>query len=149
MADVEDEQEAFAAVMSGAQGYRSKQDLGLDDIMPMLRMICCGGFVLRPALLARLMLRLRDAAKPLWGSENKQGSRTLLRKGEYNGLAELTMREREILQLISQGFRDRHIAEGMRISEKTVQKHVQSILGKLGAQNRTEAAYIIHQQVAL
>jgi DNA-binding NarL/FixJ family response regulator len=58
------------------------------------------------------------------------------------------MREREILQLISQGYRDRRIAEGMRISEKTVQKHVQSILSKLGAQNRTEAAYMIHHQAA-
>jgi DNA-binding NarL/FixJ family response regulator len=58
----------------------------------------------------------------------------------------LTIREREILQLISQGYRDRDIAEGLHISEKTVQKHVQSILSKLGAQNRTEAAYLIHSQ---
>jgi DNA-binding NarL/FixJ family response regulator len=59
------------------------------------------------------------------------------------------MREREILQLISQGYRDRHIAQGMRNSEKIVQKYVQSILSKLGAQNRAEAANIIHHQVAL
>jgi DNA-binding NarL/FixJ family response regulator len=56
----------------------------------------------------------------------------------------LTAREREILQLISQGYRDREIAEGLHISKKTVQKHVQSILSKLGVQNRTEAAYLLH-----
>ena len=146
--DVEDEQEAFAVIMAGAQGYRSKQDVDPGDIMTMIHMICRGEFVLRPALLTRLMQRLRNAALPLWGSEN--GSpypyRALLGNTKFNGISQLTTREREILQLISQGYRDRGIAEGLHISEKTVQKHVQSILSKLGAQNRTQAAYLIHHQ---
>lgn len=147
LADEEDEQEGFAAIMAGAQGYRSKQDVDLDDIMSMIQAICRGEFVLRAELLTRLMQRLRAAAMPLWGSENGAGSRVLLRNGEFNQLAHLTAREREVLQLISQGYRDRDIAQGLHISEKTVQKHVQSILSKLGVQNRTEAAYLIHQQL--
>ena len=147
LADVENEREAFAAIMAGAQGYRSKQDVDPGEVMAMIRMICRGEFVLRPALLTRLMQRLRNAAMPLWSSENGSGYRTLLRNTEFNGLAQLTTREREILQLISQGYRDRDIAEGLHISEKTVQKHVQNILNKLGAQNRTEAAYLIHRQM--
>ncbi len=147
LADVEDEQEAFAAIMAGAQGYRSKQDVDPSEVMAMIRMICRGEFVLRPTLLTRLMQRLRDAAMPLWGSEHGSGYRTLLRNTEFNGLEQLTTREREILQLISQGYRDRDIGQGLHISEKTVQKHVQSILSKLGAQNRTEAAYLIHRQM--
>ena len=147
LADVEDEQEAFAAIMAGAQGYRSKQDVDPSEVMAMIRMICRGEFVLRPTLLTRLMQRLRDAAMPLWSSENSSGYRTLLRNTDFNGLALLTTREREILQLISQGYRDRDIGQGLHISEKTVQKHVQSILSKLGAQNRTEAAYLIHRQM--
>lgn len=146
LADVEDEQEAFTAIMAGAQGYRSKQDVDLDDIMSMIQAVCRGEFVLRPELLTRLMQRLRTAAMPLWGSQSTGGNHVLLRNREFNGLAHLTTREREILQLISQGYRDRDIAEGLHISEKTVQKHVQSILSKLGAQNRTEAAYLIHHQ---
>jgi DNA-binding NarL/FixJ family response regulator len=149
LADVEDKQEAFAAIMAGAQGYRSKQDVDPSEVMAMIRMICRGEFVLRPALLTRLMQRLRNVAMPFWGSENGPGYRTLLRNTEFNGLAQLTTREREILQLISQGYRDRDIAEGLHISEKTVQKHVQSILSKLGVQNRTEAAYLVHQQSVL
>lgn len=148
LADVEDEQEAFAVIMTGAHGYRSKQDVDPDEIMSMLQMVSRGELALRPVMLTHLVQRLRIAAMPLWNSESGVGNRTLLRNMEYSGLSELTTREREILQLISQGYRDREIAEGLHISEKTVQKHVQSILSKLGAQNRTEAAYLIHRQSA-
>lgn len=147
LADEEDEEEAFAAIMAGAQGYRSKEDVDPSDIMTMIRKICHDEYVLRPGLLTCLMHRLRAVAMPLWGSENGSGGRTLLRKAEFNGLMHLTTREREVLQLISQGYRDRDIAQGLHISEKTVQKHVQSILSKLGVQNRTEAAYLIHHQL--
>lgn len=144
LADVEDEQEAFAAIMAGAQGYCSKQDIDFDGIMSVIHALCRGEFVLRPELITRMMQRLRAAALPLWGTDNGSGSRVVLRSGDIDRLVHLTTREREILQLISQGLRDRDIAEGLHISEKTVQKHVQSILSKLGAQNRTEAAYLIH-----
>jgi len=92
------------------------------------------------------MQRLRAAALPIWESENGLGRRPSLFTAASSGLAQLTIREREILQLISQGYRDREIAEGLHISEKTVQKHVQGILSKLGVQNRTEAAYLVHSQ---
>jgi DNA-binding NarL/FixJ family response regulator len=146
LADQEDEQEAFSVIMAGAQGYRSKQDLDEAEIMSAIHMIRRGEFVLRPVLAAHVVHRMRTAALPMWGSGNNHGSHPLMRGAEFNGLAHLTAREREVLQLISQGCRDRDIAGGLHISEKTVQKHVQSILNKLGAQNRTEAAYLIHRQ---
>jgi DNA-binding NarL/FixJ family response regulator len=146
LADVEDEQEAFAAIMAGAQGYLSKQDVDPGDIITMIQMLCHDELVLRPVLLTRMVQRLRAAALPLWGSENGLGNSARRSNANLTGLAELTTREREVLQLISQGYRDRNIAEGLQISEKTVQKHVQSILSKLGVQNRTEAAYLVHQQ---
>jgi two-component system nitrate/nitrite response regulator NarL len=146
LSDREDEQEAFAAIMMGAQGYRSKQDVDPEEMMTMIHALCRGELVLRPVLLMCLVGRLRSAAMPLWGSESGLGYRTLQPSASLNGLAQLTAREREILQLISQGYRDRDIAKGLCISEKTVQKHVQSILSKLGAQNRTEAAYLIRQR---
>ena len=149
LTDVEDEQEAFAAIMMGAQGYRSKQDVDPDELVEMIHALCRDELVLRPVLIAHLVQRLRAAAMPLWGSENSLSYRAVQDNAELNGLAHLTTREREILQLISQGYRDRDIAEGLHISEKTVQKHVQSILSKLGVQNRTEAAYLVHQQSVL
>ncbi len=146
LADVEDEQEAFAAIMAGAQGYRSKQDVDLGEIMTIIHKLCRGEFVLRPELLTRLMQRLRMAALPLWESENGLGHHPLGGTSASTVLAQLTLREREILLLISQGNRDREVAARLHISQKTVQKHVQSILSKLGVHNRTEAAYLIHHQ---
>lgn len=56
------------------------------------------------------------------------------------GLPEaLTARELEVLQLLATGLTNRAIAQDLGISEHTVKFHVNAILGKLGAQSRTEA----------
>lgn len=57
-------------------------------------------------------------------------------------LEALTERELEVLQLLAEGRSNRSIAQALAISEHTVKFHVTSILGKLGAQSRTEAAVL-------
>ena len=52
---------------------------------------------------------------------------------------ELTPRESEVLACITQGRSNREIAEELRIAEKTVRIHVSSVLGKMGARDRTQA----------
>ena len=52
---------------------------------------------------------------------------------------ELTEREGEVLALVARGFGNAHIAERLRISDKTVRNHVTSIFWKLGATTRAEA----------
>lgn len=49
----------------------------------------------------------------------------------------VTAREREVRGLVAQGLTDRQIATALRISAKTVEKHVGSLLRKTGARNRT------------
>jgi DNA-binding NarL/FixJ family response regulator len=51
----------------------------------------------------------------------------------------LTARESEVLQLLAQGLTNRAVAERLGISEHTAKFHVNAILGKLGAQGRTDA----------
>ena len=51
----------------------------------------------------------------------------------------LTPREQEVLQLLAEGLPNKTIADRLHISEHTVKFHVNAILGKLGAQSRTEA----------
>jgi len=54
----------------------------------------------------------------------------------------LTRRELDVLQLLAEGQTNRAIAQALAISEHTVKFHVTSILGKLGAESRTEA--VVH-----
>jgi NarL family two-component system response regulator YdfI len=51
----------------------------------------------------------------------------------------LTRREREVLQMLASGAANKEIAAQLAISEHTVKFHIASILGKLGAESRTEA----------
>ena len=51
----------------------------------------------------------------------------------------LTLREVEVLNLISQGKSNRGIGEDLVISEGTVRRHVNNIYGKIGVANRAEA----------
>jgi DNA-binding NarL/FixJ family response regulator len=51
----------------------------------------------------------------------------------------LTPRELEVLALVAEGRSNKAIAEALGISDQTVKFHVASIIGKLGAANRTEA----------
>jgi len=53
---------------------------------------------------------------------------------------ELSVREREVLELIGQGLRNKEIAERLVVSEATVKTHVRHVLEKLRLRNRAEAA---------
>jgi signal transduction histidine kinase/DNA-binding NarL/FixJ family response regulator len=68
-----------------------------------------------------------------------------------NGMGDVvafTERERQVLLLLERGSTDREIAAALTISVKTVEKHVGSILRKLGAQNRTQAVALARERVA-
>jgi DNA-binding NarL/FixJ family response regulator len=54
-------------------------------------------------------------------------------------LNDLTDREKEVLDLLTQGCTNRQIAEQLAISANTVKKHVDHILQKLGVSNRSAA----------
>ncbi len=73
------------------------------------------------------------------------GSRYLPREvrdrlAERMPCTELTPREQQVLKLISQGNSNREIASTLQIAEKTVRIHVSSVLEKMGARDRTQAA---------
>ncbi len=53
-----------------------------------------------------------------------------------------SQREREVLQLVAQGFTNKAIAAQLAISDRTVQGHLANLFSKLGAQSRTEAVMV-------
>ena len=82
------------------------------------------GLVVLAHPLARRLLAPAPAAQPLAGGPPDET---------------LTAREREVLELLSQGLSNKGIARKLQISEHTVKFHVSSIYGKLGVTSRTEA----------
>jgi DNA-binding NarL/FixJ family response regulator len=62
----------------------------------------------------------------------------------------LSAREREIVSLVAQGYKNKEMAEKMFISEQTVKNHLHNIFDKLGVSDRLELAlYAIHKGLHL
>jgi DNA-binding NarL/FixJ family response regulator len=60
----------------------------------------------------------------------------------------LSSRERQVVELVAQGFKNREIAQRMFISEQTVKNHLHNIFDKLGVSDRLELAlYAIHKSL--
>jgi len=120
-----DEQErVVAAIRAGASGYLVHGQFDADELVTRIRQLAAGETVLSPAIIGTVFEALR---------------RTPGSPDEADGPASLTEREREIMNLISQGLTNRDIAERFVLSEKTVKNHVNRIYSKLGATNRAQA----------
>jgi DNA-binding NarL/FixJ family response regulator len=61
---------------------------------------------------------------------------------EHLGEEDLTAREREVLTLIRDGYKNKQIADQLTISENTVNFHIKNVVDKLGAKDRTHAVTI-------
>jgi DNA-binding NarL/FixJ family response regulator/predicted Ser/Thr protein kinase len=121
----------FPAIRNGAQGYLLK-DIQPDDLVKAIRSANLGNVQLHP-----------DIAKKLMASVASPGIQQDMKFDEPHraaGEPQLTDREIEVLRYIARGLSNRDIAKEMVISEKTVKTHVSSILGKLGVEDRTQAA---------
>jgi DNA-binding NarL/FixJ family response regulator len=113
-------------VQAGAKGYLLK-GAPRNEIFNAIRIVSQGGSLLQPVVASRLMQRIANPPD------------------HYDGEA-LTEREMDVLHLLAQGKTNKEIAAVLVISERTVKFHISSILGKLGAGNRTEAVTIAAQR---
>jgi DNA-binding NarL/FixJ family response regulator len=115
-----EEDEVHAALAAGASGYLLKH-ADADELAGAIRAAYRGELQLDPAIAKRLMASMRAP------------------KTEDPG-AELTTREREILQMVAAGKANKQIAAELVISERTARTHVSNILRKLDLSSRTQAA---------
>jgi DNA-binding NarL/FixJ family response regulator len=112
---------------AGAAGYVVK-GLSARDLAGIIRTVAEGGRYIAPDLAAHLLFEILQPTGKL-----TQQTRLI------DGLNE---REREILTMVANGWRNREIAEELHISEKTVKYHLTSIMQKLQVRSRLEAALI-------
>ncbi len=115
-----EEGQVHAALAAGASGYLLK-DADADELAGAIRAAHQGELHLDPAIARRVMASLRAP------------------KTE-DPAAELTSREREILQMVAAGKANKQIATELVISERTARTHVSNILRKLDLSSRTQAA---------
>ena len=130
-----EDDKVFPAIQAGAQGYLLK-DIHPNDLVQAVREASQGKAQLHPEIAKKLMSAV--AGGPKTGlTPSPQAAST--RHGEPL-MENLTERELEVLGWIASGLNNREIAEKMVISEKTVKTHVSNLLGKLGVEDRTQAA---------
>lgn len=116
-----DREDLVSAIRSGAAGYLTKD--------------------LPPDGLVRAILGVRDGDLPMPRRMAAELVQELL-GNPASGRTEsgLSSREMEVLKLVTDGLTDREIGAALGISPRTVGRHVGSVLDKLGARNRAEAA---------
>ena len=99
------------------------------------------GFVTKEEAPDRLVEAIRRAARGEVLFDSEQLTRARRWREEVGERWEsLTEREQEVLALVAQGKSNGEIAERLCVTEKTVEKHVSNVLGKLELSSRTEAA---------
>jgi DNA-binding NarL/FixJ family response regulator len=114
------------ALRFGAQGFLLK-DAEPEVLVRAVQDLAAGGAVLDPRITARLLPRLRVT------SDNAR---------EVDLVKALSARERQVLQLLADGRSNADIGSRLGLTEATVKSYVSTVLSKLGAQNRVQAALI-------
>jgi DNA-binding NarL/FixJ family response regulator len=119
--------EVFPALRAGAVGYLLK-DATTERLVEAVVAADRGESVLTPSVAAKLVARVATLPDPAPG------------RPAQPLVDPLTDRELEVLRHLAAGMSNREIAQAVFLTEGTVKNHVTSILAKLGARDRTQAA---------
>jgi two-component system response regulator NreC len=128
------EQKDYVAqlLVAGADGYIIKRAAG-EELIAAIRTVCQGQAFLHPSV---TKVVVDDYVKRLQEGDGPEAYRIL------------TQREREVLQLIAEGYTNREMADLLHISIKTVQNHRSKIMSKLDLHDRGELIkYAIQQGI--
>jgi DNA-binding NarL/FixJ family response regulator len=119
----------YGALRAGAGGFLLK-DAGPDELLRAIRLVAEGEALLAPSITRRLIAEFAARPDPETPPEE---------------LADLTEREREILELVAAGLSNADIAQRLFISPLTAKTHVARILAKLGCHDRAQLVVLAYE----
>jgi DNA-binding NarL/FixJ family response regulator len=122
-----------AAIVAGASGFLLK-DAPPEEMLAAIRTVHAGDSVIAASSTRRL---LQHVAPMLRGAASTAV--------DGRELAELTPREREVLELMALGASNTEIAERFVVSEATVKTHVGRVLAKTGSRDRVQAVVLAYR----
>jgi len=114
----DDDEAIYTAVMAGAAGYVLK-DIRGQGLLESIRLVASGQNLIDRAISHRVVETVT---------------------GTQGAADELSLRERQVLDLIAEGMTNRQIGDSLDLAEKTVKNYVSGLLSKLGMERRTQAA---------
>jgi len=127
----EDDRDVVRAMRLGARGVVLKQSAS-DLLLKSIRQVHDGEIWLDNRMTAEVIDAFKKSAE----------------SGQRREKPLLSDREKEVVQLVVEGFRNRVIGEKLSISEQTVKNHLHNIFDKLGVSDRLELAlYAIHHKL--
>lgn len=129
----DNDERIIAALEAGANGYLLK-GAPREEMFHAIRITMQGGSLLQPVIASKLLRHM---------GQRQDTHISLAQQPSYETLTE---RELEVLKLLAQGMPNKEIAAHLVISERTAKFHISSIMGKLGATNRTEAVALAAQK---
>ena len=119
----------FGALQAGASGFVLK-DVPPEQLISAVHVVAAGDALLSPSATRRLVAEF--ARRPVL-------------RDQPAGLADLTDRELEVLQLMARGWSNREIAAHLILGEATVKTHVGHLFAKLSLRDRAQAVVIAYE----
>jgi two-component system response regulator NreC len=133
---VHDDKQYFMQMLAaGASGYITKQAAG-DDLIAAIHTISAGNVFLQPALARWLLEDYQRLARQY--STSQPSVPTEMEGANVIGLDVLSLRERQVLELVAHGLNNQLIGQQLALSPKTIARHRERIMHKLNMHSRTE-----------
>jgi DNA-binding NarL/FixJ family response regulator len=124
----------YAGLRAGASGFLLK-DAQPADLLSAIRSVAAGDAVVAPRVTRRLLSAFSHRLPAAGRADPDEAAR----------VAELTAREREVLQLIAGGLSNVEIAQRLVVSEATVKTHVGRVLAKLELRDRVQIVVFAYE----
>ena len=123
--------ESHSLLRHGAKGLLTYAE-GREQLARALSQISCGGFWVPRATLAAFVDSILNSSRP--------------NRLKVDASADLSRREREVLDALLENLANKEIASRLNISERTVKFHVSNLLSKFGVRRRADLILLCFQQ---